>query len=95
MNCPRCQAAQTRVLDSRVIEGGQAVRRRRQCRRCDMRFTTFERLEAQLAVSLNQNGEALLTQISSAPGQRLIAREEAAQQQSLAAFGPAEENKQA
>ncbi len=43
MKCPFCQASKTRVIDSRVIEDGNAIRRRRRCDSCGMRFTTFER----------------------------------------------------
>lgn len=43
MNCPKCKAADTRVLDSRVTENGRVIRRRRQCEKCENRFTTFER----------------------------------------------------
>lgn len=44
MLCPRCGAAGTRVIDSRLIDSGSAVRRRRVCPQCGMRFTTHERL---------------------------------------------------
>lgn len=43
MLCPRCGAAGTRVIDSRLIDNGSAVRRRRLCQNCGMRFTTHER----------------------------------------------------
>jgi len=45
MRCPKCQADDTKVIDSRVSEEGTAVRRRRSCLRCEYRFTTYERLE--------------------------------------------------
>ncbi len=44
MLCPRCGAAGTKVIDSRLIDNGSAVRRRRLCQKCGMRFTTHERL---------------------------------------------------
>lgn len=44
MQCPRCGELDTRVIDSRLIENGTAVRRRRLCDRCGLRFTTHERL---------------------------------------------------
>jgi len=44
MLCPRCGAAGTKVIDSRLIDNGSAVRRRRLCLNCGMRFTTHERL---------------------------------------------------
>ena len=50
MLCPTCGAPNTRVIDSRPAEGGQAIRRRRQCENCSSRFTTYERLEPQLMV---------------------------------------------
>lgn len=43
MNCPKCKASDTKVLDSRVTEGGRVIRRRRECEKCGNRFTTFER----------------------------------------------------
>jgi transcriptional repressor NrdR len=43
VNCPYCGYSDSKVIDSRDANDG--VRRRRQCLRCDMRFTTYERLE--------------------------------------------------
>lgn len=43
MNCPFCQCEQSRVVDSRVVEGGTAIRRRRECTECGGRFTTLEK----------------------------------------------------
>lgn len=43
MKCPFCQNSDTRVVDSRPIEEGAALRRRRQCDQCGERFTTQER----------------------------------------------------
>ena len=47
MRCPFCHAGkeQLKVIDSRTCEGGRAIRRRRQCEKCDKRFTTYERVE--------------------------------------------------
>src|SRR3954462_6320501 len=45
MRCPYCQFDSTRVVDSRLQEPGDAVRRRRECAGCGARFTTFERAE--------------------------------------------------
>jgi transcriptional repressor NrdR len=50
MLCPICGAPNTRVIDSRPAEAGQAIRRRRECEDCSHRFTTYERLEPQLVV---------------------------------------------
>jgi transcriptional repressor NrdR len=43
MKCPKCQNFDTKVLDSRVVQDGNAIRRRRECEYCEHRFTTFER----------------------------------------------------
>ena len=45
MQCPFCGGDDDKVIDSRSSEVGRAVRRRRQCRRCGRRFTTYERAE--------------------------------------------------
>jgi transcriptional repressor NrdR len=45
MICPACGVGETRVLESRVSDAGEAIRRRRECLECHARFTTFERLE--------------------------------------------------
>ena len=45
MRCPACAVDDDRVVDSRPGPDGAAIRRRRECRRCGERFTTFERVE--------------------------------------------------
>lgn len=47
MRCPFCDAEKEslKVIDSRTCEGGRSIRRRRQCLQCDKRFTTYERIE--------------------------------------------------
>lgn len=45
MKCPTCQHNGTRVLDSRPVDDGRAIRRRRECEACQFRFTTFEKVE--------------------------------------------------
>jgi transcriptional repressor NrdR len=45
MKCPFCDNPKTKVIDSRSIEDGYAIRRRRHCLKCGSRFTTFERRE--------------------------------------------------
>ena len=45
MRCPFCEAADTRVIDSRPTEDGHAIRRRRECDVCGKRFTTYEKVE--------------------------------------------------
>lgn len=43
MKCLRCNCEETKVLESRVTNDGRSVRRRRVCRSCDYRYTTYER----------------------------------------------------
>lgn len=45
MKCPFCRTDDTRVVDSRDINTGDAIRRRRECVACERRFTTYERYE--------------------------------------------------
>jgi transcriptional repressor NrdR len=45
MFCPFCSAQETKVIDSRLVSGGDQIRRRRQCIECSERFTTFEMAE--------------------------------------------------
>lgn len=56
MRCPWCGDAETRVVDSREAEHGAAVRRRRACRSCGRRFTTFERAEGTGVVVVKRSG---------------------------------------
>jgi transcriptional repressor NrdR len=44
MKCPYCGSVDTEVLESRIVEEGSAIRRRRKCLKCDKRFTTHERI---------------------------------------------------
>jgi transcriptional repressor NrdR len=45
MKCPYCGFAQDRVVDSRESKEADAIRRRRECERCNKRFTTYERID--------------------------------------------------
>lgn len=44
MRCPYCKDDDDKVIDSRSSEGGRVIRRRRQCLKCDRRFTTYEKI---------------------------------------------------
>jgi len=44
MKCPKCKNLDTKVVDSRIIDNWQTIRRRRECEFCSYRFTTFERM---------------------------------------------------
>ncbi|BAC14114.1 transcriptional regulator NrdR [Oceanobacillus iheyensis] len=56
MRCSNCQNKNTKVLDSRPIEEGRAIRRRRECERCGFRFTTFERIEEVPLIVVKKDG---------------------------------------
>ncbi len=45
MKCPYCGDEESKVIDSRPTEDGERIRRRRECLRCHMRFTTYELVE--------------------------------------------------
>src|SRR4051795_7901887 len=54
MRCPYCDADKDnlKVIDSRTCEGGRSIRRRRECLKCDKRFTTYERIEEQIRLTV-------------------------------------------
>lgn len=56
MKCPFCHHEDTQVLDTRVSEEGDSIRRRRRCVQCDKRFTTYERIELAMPVIVKKNG---------------------------------------
>jgi transcriptional repressor NrdR len=56
MRCPWCQADNDRVVDSRPAESGESIRRRRACRACGRRFTTYERVEDVGLVVVKRDG---------------------------------------
>jgi transcriptional repressor NrdR len=56
MRCPFCSADETRVVDSRLSDEGDSVRRRRECEVCNERFTTFERAELRLPQIIKSDG---------------------------------------
>ena len=56
MKCPFCSADDTQVIDSRVNDEGDSIRRRRKCGVCDKRFTTYETAALQLPQVVKQNG---------------------------------------
>lgn len=56
MRCPYCTCEDTRVIDSRLGEGGESVRRRRECLSCEERFTTFEYVVLQMPQVIKSSG---------------------------------------
>ncbi len=56
MRCPFCGAHETRVIDSRLSQEGDQVRRRRECSECKERFTTYEAAELNMPRVVKSNG---------------------------------------
>jgi len=56
MQCPFCGSDDTQVIDSRVSEPGDSIRRRRRCAACQKRFTTYETVELRLPQVVKSNG---------------------------------------
>ena len=56
MKCPFCSSFDTQVIDSRVSEEGDTIRRRRRSTACDRRFTTYERAELVMPAVVKRNG---------------------------------------
>ncbi len=50
MRCPSCGHLESKVVDSRTVREGEAIRRRRACEECGVRFTTYERIEGVMVV---------------------------------------------
>jgi transcriptional repressor NrdR len=57
MRCPYCESEEDKVVDSRLAEGGRAIRRRRECIGCGRRYTTFERAEEVPLLIAKRSGE--------------------------------------
>ncbi|MCG1022090.1 transcriptional regulator NrdR [Sutcliffiella horikoshii] len=56
MKCPACHHNGTKVLDSRPVEEGKSIRRRRECESCSYRFTTFEKVEEMPLIVVKKEG---------------------------------------
>ena len=56
MKCPACGNPDLKVIDSRPIEEGNSIRRRRECLQCAKRFTTFEMIEQAQIMVLKKDG---------------------------------------
>lgn len=59
MHCPFCSAPDTRVIDSRLSNDGDQVRRRRECVSCNERFTTYESAELNMPRVVKQDGSRM------------------------------------
>jgi len=56
VKCPFCNFPDTQVVDSRVSEEGDSIRRRRRCLECEKRFTTYETVELRMPQMIKSNG---------------------------------------
>lgn len=59
MYCPFCAHTETQVVETRVAEDGEFIRRRRQCAACEKRFTTYERAEVSLPTVVKKDGRRI------------------------------------
>jgi transcriptional repressor NrdR len=56
MRCPLCGSLDDRVIDSRTLAGGEAVRRRRLCLKCGCKFTSYERIDVKPLMVVKRDG---------------------------------------
>jgi transcriptional repressor NrdR len=59
MKCPFCSHSETQVVETRIAEEGDFIRRRRQCGACEKRFTTYERPEVSYPVVVKKDGRRI------------------------------------
>ena len=57
MHCIKCGYEESKVIDSRSIEEGNSIRRRRECLKCKNRFTTYEKIEYTPIIVIKKSGE--------------------------------------
>ena len=83
MLCPFCEQDDDKVIDSRASEAGRVIRRRRQCLRCKKRYTTYERVEETVRLTVIKrdgtrvpfNRENVLKSVRAACGKRPVPEE--------------------
>jgi transcriptional repressor NrdR len=56
MKCPFCGSIEDKVIDSRTSKEGDVIRRRRECLKCEQRFTSYERVEDPLPMVIKKDG---------------------------------------
>jgi transcriptional repressor NrdR len=59
LKCPHCGSEEDKVVDSRAVRDGRAVRRRRECLSCEERYTTYEAVETQPVLVVKRSGERM------------------------------------
>jgi len=57
MKCPSCSIEDSKVVDSRPIQGGEGIRRRRECNACNFRYTTYEYVLENPVKVIKKSGE--------------------------------------
>lgn len=57
MKCPFCDYLESKVIDSRPIDDGASIRRRRECLKCEKRFTTYEQVESVPIIIIKKDGK--------------------------------------
>ena len=57
MKCPSCSKEDSKVVDSRSINGGASIRRRRECNKCEYRYTTYEYILANPVKVIKKSGD--------------------------------------
>ncbi|CAN5903997.1 transcriptional regulator NrdR [soil metagenome] len=79
MKCPYCTSEETRVINSRPSDEGNAIRRRRECSACNRRFTTYERAQFEALLVVKRSGrrevftpDKLLDKLSIATNKRPV-----------------------
>ena len=79
MKCPYCTSEETRVINSRPSDEGNAIRRRRECNACNRRFTTYERAQFEALMVVKRSGrrevftpDKLLDKLSIATNKRPV-----------------------
>lgn len=59
MKCPFCSHSETQVVETRISEDGDSIRRRRQCGSCEKRFTTYERPDVTFPAIVKKDGRRI------------------------------------
>ncbi|MFT6590921.1 MAG: transcriptional repressor NrdR [Rhodoferax sp.] len=59
MKCPFCSHSETQVVETRISEDGDSIRRRRQCASCEKRFTTYERPDVSFPAIVKKDGRRI------------------------------------
>ncbi len=93
MNCPSCGYFDSKVIDSRPVEENNSIRRRRECKACHLRFTTYEVIDVYQPVVIKKDGSKelfdknkLLTGLLKACQKRPVSAEQVADEIEVALY---------